>query len=96
MLLIGFLLLLFLCVYMETEILLSAKICEKSNFHRIKRKKGSKTVTQLLWVKYFISIVLNTYKIDDDILNNVSNNTLNLRIMKNFFILMKEISSFLK
>lgn len=49
----------------------------KSNFHRIKRKKGSKTVTQL-WVKYFISIVLNTYKIDDDddILNNVSNNTL--------------------
>lgn len=65
------------CVYMETEILLSAKICLKSNFHRIKRKKGSKTVTQL-WVKYFISIVLNTYKIDDDddILNNVSNNTL--------------------
>lgn len=83
------------CVYMETEILLSAKICEKSNFHRIKRKKGSKTVTQL-WVKYFISIVLDTYKIDDDddILNNVSSNTLNLRIMKKFFILMKEISSF--
>lgn len=93
MLLIGFFF--FVCVYMETEILLSAKICEKSNFHRIKRKKGSKTVTQL-WVKYFISIVLDTYKIDDDddILNNVSSNTLNLRIMKKFFILMKEISSF--